>query len=86
MYQPTEQVKRLASLLGTLDQKQAEVKLLEQDMNSKRLALEKAQRDLVQVREQVSVELAKLDPGLPPHMGIPTTLREPGQAPKKAAS
>lgn len=74
-YQPTEQVKRLQTLLATLEEKTAAVTRLEQDTNSQllaidraqkdlRLALEKSKKDLDQVRGQVAVEIEKLDPAL----------------------
>lgn len=71
MHQPTEQVKRLTSLLSTLEEKKILVKRLEEDMNSHRLALEKAKENLGQVREQIGIELKKLDPGIPATLGVP---------------
>jgi len=58
-----EVVKRIAAITATLAEKQLEVERLTSTKMRAQIALEEADKSLVQIRKQLAGELAKLDPG-----------------------
>jgi len=58
----SEIVKRIQSIVTTLDQKKADVERIRSDMNRLNIILGKSLEALQQARRQLVVELAKLDP------------------------
>jgi len=60
----TEIQKRIAGIIGTLQQKRADFEKAQSDINRLFLIRDKTEEDLSQVRRQLMVEILKLDPAM----------------------
>ena len=60
----SETLKRITSIITTLEQKRGDLLKAESDLNRLTLMKEKIEKDLSQVRRQLVVEISKLDPEL----------------------